>query len=430
MDSNKTIDNMDIIEETVSSVELDRRTALKRMMLGAISVAATSSLTACLGDGTPQSLTFNPSSVGGSTPTSGDLGSFENPLTQENPGDFSSGKALRQVGVFSSQVNASTSTPIHGIWVEVMDVDSAAPMIDGSNASAAISDFAAFSADESRHPMSASEFVAEIRITNADTGSVLAAGTFAAGEEPRVIFETSLTGITRINAYARIDGAGGWWMDTYDVSDLTYKHPNSTTGSAAGENVHGSPRQPLTRNQSGKHNGAQGKIFGHTGSGKAKTATVGDAGEQILRIQFSDHDQTRKHPGWTATHYFVGGLLLDQRGQPIDGATYTWGSGETGTISNGIISQLKSTVTAWQNPSTAGSSVNYTDINGNTVTVAPGEYANGAAATGTSGTPSTTNSAVMLDIALPDYVTEYRLIWLCNPDGWWHIRGNTALIAG
>jgi sulfopyruvate decarboxylase TPP-binding subunit len=36
--------------------------------------------------------------------------------------------------------------------------------------------------------MSASEFVAEIRITNAETGSILAAGSFAAGEVPRILF--------------------------------------------------------------------------------------------------------------------------------------------------------------------------------------------------------------------------------------------------
>ena len=409
MDSTKLDEQQMTPELPQAEGTLDRRNALKKMMLGALGVAASSSLTACLGNGSPQSLIFNPSSVGGNSdtntaPTDGALGSFENPLTQDNLGDFSTGKALRQVGVFSSQINASTSSPIYGLWAEVMDPSSASPIIDSTNSAAKLVDFDVFG-QESLHPMTNDEYVAEIRITNAATGSILAAGSFSPGEAPRVLFHLDLSGLTTINAYARIEGAGGWWMTSYEVADLTYKH--STTSS---DLVMGSARQPLTRNQSGRFNGAQNKIFGHTGATKIKNqtnqeaATSNTADQAISRIIFGDHDAVRDHPNWSTTHYFVGGYLLDQRGQLITDATYTWASGETGTTNNGIIPELKAT---------SGTS-------------------NGDPGTGTSAAASGQEAigVVFLDLELPDYVTEFRLVWLCSQDGWWHIRGNTALIAG
>ena len=251
--------------------------------------------------------------------------------------------------------------------------------------------------------MSASEYVAEIRVTDGTTGSVIAAGSFVAGEAPRLIFDTSLTNITTIKAYARIEGAGGWWMDSYDVADLTYKH--STDATAA---VVGSLRQPLTRNQSGKHNGSQSKIFGHTGSTKIKNFTSVSSpttDQQITRIVFGDHDGIRSHPKFKNSHYFVGAYLIDQRGQLITNATYTWASTETGTTTGGIIPEMKP---------------------------ASDTTSNGDLLTGTSAATNGQETAgvVFLVLELPDYVTDFRLIWLCNPDGWWHIRGNTALIQG
>jgi len=391
MDSTTKPETNDIETTMDGANELDRRTALKRMMLGAIGVAASSSLTACLGNGSPESLNFSPSTVSGT----GELGSLENPLTQLNPGAYESGKSLRQVGIFSSQVNASTVTPIHGLWVEVMDPSSASAIL-----TAATNAFTGF-ADEDLHPMTQSEYVAEIRLVNKDTGSILAAASFSPGEAPRMLVEMSLDGLTTIEAYARIEGAGGWWKSEYAVAELSYTHDSTK---------YGSMRQPLTRNQSGFHVNKQHKIFGHTGSVKIKNQTnqgfdtTNTPDQAITRVIFGDHDAVRDHPNWSTSHYFVGAYLLDQRGQLITDAIYTWASGETGTTTDGFIPELKAT----------------------------DSIGDGAPGTGTSAATSGQEAAgvVFMDLALPDYVTEFRLVWLCNLDGWWHIRGNTALIAG
>ena len=418
--------------ESPAEQDLNRRTALKRMMLGAIGVAASSSLSACLGDGTPQSLTFNPSSVGGTSgsgtsSSTSSLGTIDNPYTQANPGDYSTGKARRQVALFSSQVNASTSTPIYGLWAEVMDPSTAVAIIGASNKSTHLTKFNVFS-EETLHPMTSSEYVSEIRITDATTGATLAAGNFAAGEAPRLIFDRSLTGITRINAYARIDGAGGWWMSTYEVSTLTYKHSTTST-----DEVYGSVRQPLTRNQSGKFAGAQNKVYGHTGSVKISnqthenSVTTNTTAQEKVRVIFGDHDAVRTHGFWTSVHYFVGAYLLDQRGQLITNATYTWGSGETGTTTGGIILELKSGSGASAGAAGTGSAAASSTYNSQFGTMG----ANNIPYTkSTSTSTGSFNGAPYLDLELPDYVTDFRLIWLCNVDGWWHIRGNTALIAG
>jgi len=405
------------VSQSARTETIDRRAALKRLVGGVAGAAVSTALTACGSGDSPSTDTLEPAVSGPSgsgggaktvpanTPPDAQivaepkLGSFERPYTQENPGDFSAGKELRQAVVQGVQRNASASKPIYGLWVEIMNPATLAPyIIKDQNSAEWLTKFDAL-ASESLHPSTTGNYVSELRVVDAATNRMLAAASFDVGDAARFMFDHSLRSITDLKIYARIEGAGGWWMSVVKVDQSQLASATSGFGSI---------RRPLNRNQAGVFGvGARAlanKVFGH--SGNVKVRKPDGTGEQLaaIRVVFGEPNRLRKHGRWTVAHHFVGGYLLDQRGQLITAARYTWASGETGTTDGGKIPKLAPTQT--------------TVVDGD-----PG--------TGTSATDNEADSAgvVYLDLILPADVTEVRLAWLCSFDGWWHIRGDVTMAA-
>ncbi len=356
-------------EAVMENGSLDRRSALKQMMMGAIGVAASSTLVGCLGEGIPTSSALsNPSSNNG-TAGSGEQGSFENPFTQDDYGTYSAGAALRNAVVFGSLVSDdSATTPITRLWVEVMDEST---LINDRTVGDVLG-------TESLHPSTASEYVSQIKLIDS-AGNEVASVSLKAGDAPRMIVERDLTGISTLTAYAYIEASGGWWKGTtYNTSDLSVAAPTT------GDGNYGSFRKALCTNQAGVYKTNGGKKAKH--AGRWNMVTGGKA-----RMLFSGNSSGDKyHDDWTASHYVTGGYLLDQNGQPLKGVTYKW--------------------------TTTGSDLT-TDENGFVA-----KQDTGAGADITTGSPAPQTTESFLTVTLPAGVTQIRFVWLCSTDGWWDSR--------
>ena len=371
---------------------LDRRSALKQMMMGAIGVAASSTLVGCLGEGIPGSALSNPSANNG-TAGAGEQGSFENPFTQEDPGSYATGLTARNPQIFGSLIsNPDFTTKTTRLWVEVMGAPTAARS-GTANTILPTEVFDVLATEEL-----CSEGVTEIRIVDEDTKEILASRKLSADFQPRFIADVVLGSTTRVAAYAYIEGKGGWWKgDVYNSVDLEQYAP--TTSNAAGQI--GSLRKPLTRFNAGFLNVADGSDTGELASYKDYKhqgiwQAFGRKGLRWILADFDDDGVPEAHGNWTTGHKFVGGYVFDQNDQLISDTSYTWGdTGATLSTSDGKIAESSSTVTT--------SAIN---LGGGT------------------GVGTTKQVPFITFPTLPSGVTSIRIVWLCSTDGWWESRYN------
>ncbi len=309
-------------------------------------------------------------------------GHFDNPLTQDLPGNYAEGKDSRNPQIFGNLVSLpGANVKLTRVWIEVLGTPNpeASQITDVSFETLSIETLCA-------------DGVTEIRLVDEDSRDILASRILASTWQARFICELSFSSqVKRIAAYAYIPSKGGWWRGPIvDVSNLEAYLPNAdaTAGCV------GSFRRPLSRfspgfldkpNVDDTDDLALWKDLKHQGHWQS----YGRKGVRLIFADFnnaSDASQVQAHGDWSAAHNFLGAYLLDQNDQLIPETEYLWGDGtEIFKTIDGKISERKDPVTT--SPLALGA--------------------------------VTKDTPYLTFPKLPEGVTKLRLIWLCSIDGWW-----------